>query len=92
MAKHCITHFPIEVIDRNKTMRLEYFPDTDTLYIQLRDVAGADAQEVAEDIVLDFNESGEVIGIEIEHASQRMDLGDFQLSALPIGGVSPPAA
>jgi len=72
-------------------MRLEYFPDTDTLYIQLRDVPGADAQEVAEDIVLDFSESGEVVGIEIEHASQRMDLRDFHLSAIPSGSVSTPA-
>jgi uncharacterized protein YuzE len=65
-------------------MRLEYFPDTDTLYIELRKSPGADAQEVAEDIVLDFNAAGEVIGIEIEHASQRMDLRDFQLSAIPM--------
>ena len=64
-------------------MRLEYFSDTDTLYIQLRDEQGADAREVADDVVLDFNETGVVIGIEIEHASQRMDLRDFHLSAIP---------
>ena len=73
-------------------MRLEYFPDTDTLYIQLRNVPGADAQEVAEDIVLDFSESGEVVGIEIEHASQRMDLSDFQLSSIPTSSEPHPAA
>jgi uncharacterized protein YuzE len=72
-------------------MRLEYFPDTDTLYIQLRDVPGADAHEVAEDIVLDFGESGEVVGIEIEHASQRMDLSDFQLTSIPTRGEPHPA-
>jgi uncharacterized protein YuzE len=69
-------------------MRLEYYPDTDTLYIQLRDVPGADAQEVAEDVVLDFNDVGEVVGIEIEHASQRINLKDFQLSAIPLGSES----
>jgi uncharacterized protein YuzE len=72
-------------------MRLEYFSDTDTLYIELRKGPGADAQEVAEDVVLDFNEAGEVIGIEIEHASQRMDLGDFHLSAIPTKSAAPPA-
>jgi uncharacterized protein YuzE len=71
-------------------MRLEYFPDTDTLYIQLREGPGADAQEVADDIVLDFNEAGEVIGIEIEHASKRMDLSDFHLSAIPAASAAPP--
>jgi uncharacterized protein YuzE len=65
-------------------MRLEYFADTDTLYIQLKESKGADAQEVARDIVLDFSESGEVIGIEIEHASERMNLKDLHLSALPV--------
>jgi uncharacterized protein YuzE len=72
-------------------MRLEYFSDTDTLYIQLREGPGADAHEVADDIVLDVNEAGEVIGIEIEHASQRIDLGDFHLSAIPTGSAAPPA-
>jgi len=65
-------------------MRFEYFPDTDTLYIQLQTGPGADAQEVAPDIVFDFNEAGEVIGIEIEHASQRTDLMNLQLSSFPI--------
>ena len=64
-------------------MRLEYYSETDTLYIQLRDEAGSDAQEVADDVVLDLNETGEVVGIEIEHASQRIDLHDFHLSAIP---------
>ena len=65
-------------------MKFEYFPDTDTLYIQLRKGPGADAQEVAPDIVFDFNEIGKVIGIEIEHASKRTDLMNVQLSSLPI--------
>ena len=73
-------------------MKLEYFPDTDTLYIQLREVPGADAQEVADDIVLDFSEAGEVIGIEIEHASQRMDLGDFHLFSFPSSDVARPTS
>lgn len=69
-------------------MKFEYFPDTDTLYIQLREGPGVDAQEVAHDIVFDYNETGEVIGIEIEHASERTDLMNVQLSALPVKSVS----
>ena len=65
-------------------MRIDYYPETDTLYIQLQEGPGADAQEVAPDIVLDFNTAEEVIGIEIEHASERTDLKNFQLSAFPI--------
>lgn len=69
-------------------MRLDYYPDTDTLYIQLKGVPGVDAQEVATDIVFDFSDSGEVIGIEIEHASQHMELTSFQVSALPTTDVT----
>lgn len=69
-------------------MKFEYFPDTDTLYIQLREGPGADAQEVATDIVFDFNEAGEVIGIEVEHASERTDLMNFQLSSFPLKTVA----
>lgn len=69
-------------------MRLDYFPDTDTLYIELKGVPGVDAQEVAEDIVFDLNAAGEVIGIEIEHASQHMELSSFQISALPLADVA----
>lgn len=65
-------------------MRIEYYSGTDTLYIQLQDGPGADAQEVAPNLMLDFNAAGEVIGIEIEHASQRTDLMNFQLSSLPV--------
>ena len=64
-------------------MRIDYFSDTDTLYIQLRNGPGADAREVARDIVLDLNAAGEVVGIEIDHASQRTDLSQLLLSSLP---------
>lgn len=66
-------------------MRFEYFPDTDTLYIQLQEGPGVDAREVAPDIVFDFNDAGNVIGIEIEHASERTDLTSLQLSSMPVG-------
>jgi uncharacterized protein YuzE len=69
-------------------MRLDYFPDTDTLYIQLKGVPGVDAQEVSEDIVFDLNAAGEVIGIEIEHASQHMELNSFQISSLPVADIA----
>jgi uncharacterized protein YuzE len=66
-------------------MRFEYFAETDTLYIRLKDEPGVDAREVAPNVVLDFNESGEVIGIKLEHASGRTDLQNFQMTSLPKG-------
>ena len=64
-------------------MTFEYYPDTDTLYIALRPAPSADAAEVAPDVVFDFDEGGNVIGITIEHASQRADLSSFSVIKIP---------
>ena len=65
-------------------MRFEYFADTDTLYITLREGPGADAQETADGVVLDLDAEGRVVGIEVEHASERADLDNFQLASFPL--------
>ena len=62
-------------------MRFEYVADTDTLYITLREGPGSGAQEVADGVVLDLDAEGRVVGIEMEHASERADLDSFQVSA-----------
>ena len=64
-------------------MTFEYFPDTDTLYIALRQGTSADAAEVAPDVVLDYDENGHVIGMTIEHASERADLSSFSMTKIP---------
>ena len=64
-------------------MTFEYFPDTDTLYIALRPGPSADASEVAPDVVLDYDESGNVIGMTVEHASERADLRSFSVTSIP---------
>jgi uncharacterized protein YuzE len=64
-------------------MTFEYYPDTDTLYIALRPGPSADAAEVAPDVVLDFDGEGHVIGLTVEHASERADLGSFQIAQIP---------
>ena len=64
-------------------MTFEYFPDTDTLYIALRSGPSADAMEVAPDVVLDVDAAGGVVGITVEHASERADLGSLTLTQIP---------
>lgn len=65
-------------------MKFEYYSETDTLYILLKEEPGTEVREVAPDIVLDLDSSGEVVGIEIEHASTRTDLTSLHLSSLPV--------
>ena len=64
-------------------MTFEYYPDTDTLYIALRPGPSADAAEVSPDVVLDYDAEGDVIGLTVEHASKRADLGSFSVLKLP---------
>jgi uncharacterized protein YuzE len=56
-------------------MKLTYYADTDTLSIALQPgVTGAEAREIADDDVVDFDSSGRVIAIDIDLASTKMDL------------------
>jgi len=64
-------------------MTFEYFPDTDTLYIAFRSGPGADAAEVAPDVIFDYDALGNVIGLTVEHASERADLSAFSVSPIP---------
>ena len=65
-------------------MTLEYYPETDTLYIALREAASADASEVAPDVVIDVDAAGGVVGITVEHASEQADLHSFSVTQIPV--------
>jgi len=65
-------------------MIVEYFPETDMLYIQLAEGISAESEEVAPGIVLDFDEENRLVGIEIEEASSRLDISRLEIRALPL--------
>lgn len=69
-------------------MKLHYYPETDSLYIDLAENSGVEAQEVAPGVVLDFNASGQLVGIDVDHASEIVDLSRLEAEALPIGSVA----
>ena len=64
-------------------MKLHYYPETDSLYIDLSARPSADSREVAEGIVVDLDETGYVVGIDIQHASERLDLKTLEIESLP---------
>ena len=68
-------------------MVFKYYPDTDMLYIQFVEAVSVESEEVAPNIVLDFGENDQVIGIEIEGASKLIDLSKLELSALPLANL-----
>jgi uncharacterized protein YuzE len=64
-------------------MKIEYFPETDTLYIELADRPGFDTREIEEGIVLDIDEQGHAVGIDIDQASKHMSLNKLGLRRFP---------
>ena len=65
-------------------MVVQYYADTDMLYLKLADGVSTESEEVAPGIVLDFDEHDRVIGVEIEDASKSIDLSRLELKALPV--------
>lgn len=64
-------------------MKLHYYPETDTLSISLRDTKSVNTEEIANDVVLDFDADGNVISIDIDLASQKLDLTTLEMVDFP---------
>ena len=64
-------------------MTFRYYPETDSLYIKLRDVKSVDTHEVGPDVMADYDEEGQVIGFEILSAGKLVDLAEIKLSHMP---------
>jgi len=64
-------------------MRISYHPDTDSLYIDLASRPSAESREVSPGVVLDYDVDGNVVGIDIDHASDKIDLDELTLNKLP---------
>jgi uncharacterized protein YuzE len=58
-------------------MNIKYFQDTDTLYIEFKAAEVAESKDLDENTVLDLDQSGNICGITVEHASQRADIPRF---------------
>ena len=64
-------------------MKLNYYKDTDSLYIDLSSKPSADSREISEGIVLDYDADGNLVGIDIDNASGKIDLHEVILSRIP---------
>lgn len=63
-------------------MRFNYDKDTDSLYIDFIDGSGADTVIITDDIVADIDADGKLVGLDIQHASKQIDLGNFIVDGL----------
>jgi uncharacterized protein YuzE len=64
-------------------MRIAYYPDTDSLYIDFSARTSVESREVSPGVVIDYDAQGDVVGIDIDHARKKLDLDELTLSRLP---------
>ncbi len=64
-------------------MKLNYYPDTDSLYIDLAERSSTESKEVSKGIVLDYDADGNLVGIDIDNASKKLELKKLVLNKLP---------
>ena len=64
-------------------MKLNYHADTDSLYIDLSERPSSESRETSEGVVLDYGADGRLVGIDIDNASNKVELKRVTLSKLP---------
>lgn len=64
-------------------MKLNYYRETDSLYIDLSSKPSAESREISKGIVLDYDAEGNLVGIDIDNASLKIDLKEVILSKIP---------
>ena len=65
-------------------MKMNYYPGTDSLYIDLSDKPSSDSLEISTGVVLDYDSEGNITGIDIDNARNKLSLEELTLSKLPI--------
>ena len=76
-------------------MKLHYYPETDSLYVEFKTVPGAETREVTDGLNADLDADGQVVGFDVDHASKRLDLSTLETESLPLRvtrAVSPASA
>lgn len=63
-------------------MKVKYFEDTDTLYIEFRSDSIVETRDLDENTLLEFDSAGRVCAMTLEHASQRTDARHFSFEQI----------
>lgn len=73
-------------------MKIEYDPEADALYIQVREARPDDNIDIEEGVTVDVDEHGHIVGLEILDASKRLspsDLASITIQKLPLETTAP---
>ena len=64
-------------------MKVKYFGDTNTLYIELREADVTETRDLDENTLIDIDREGQICAITIEHAGIRPDIPHFSFEHIP---------
>jgi uncharacterized protein YuzE len=62
---------------RRWIMKIRYFPDTDTAYLEFSDSAVSETKDINENILIDLDKDGNLVGMTIEHAKAKANIPEF---------------
>jgi uncharacterized protein YuzE len=65
-------------------VKLNYYPETDSLYIDLCEKTSTESREISEGVVLDYDAEGNLVGLDIDNASKKVQLKELSLKKLPV--------
>jgi uncharacterized protein YuzE len=65
-------------------MKIAYYPETDSMYIDLSEKPSSESREVSPGVVLDYDAEGNIVGIDIDNASRKLSLKELVLNRMPI--------
>jgi uncharacterized protein YuzE len=63
-------------------MKVRYFPDTDTAYVEFSDRVIAETKEINENIYLELDDQGNLVGMTIEHAGAQANISEFSFQQM----------
>ena len=65
-------------------MKLHYYPETDSLDVELKREPSVETREIADGLNVDLDARGNVVGFDIDDAAQRLDLATLETQELPV--------
>jgi uncharacterized protein YuzE len=64
-------------------VKLNYYPESDSLYIDLSEKDSVESREISDGVVLDYDGEGNLVGIDIDNASAKAEIHKLVVSRLP---------
>lgn len=69
-------------------MKIRYFSDTDTAFIEFSDKPVTETREISENLYIDTDESGNIVSMTIEHAKEKANMSEISYLQMNSGNTA----